>query len=251
MRWTFLPRTTNAAWSGRRSRVVLTPRRWCQVSRRFPRGDGGNKARFTKEVSRKTIARGMPGETGVTVVDLLAVLFIFRTRGFGRNGRPAFPAPSSEGHDSAHSPGDRSRRGEGGGLVRLRGCGKPEIRRAGPEGEKRAFLTLRKAKSGWIRLEYALLLDPTVRTRLIYPWGILIYPWGILVATSSRRNWGPESSSRSESRCAAAAFGMAESHPEDGPVCPGRGRHLWDHCRLDHQCRFPFACFGRAAHKCR
>jgi hypothetical protein len=33
------------------------------------------------EGDRKTIARGMPGESGVTVVDLLAVLFIFCTRG--------------------------------------------------------------------------------------------------------------------------------------------------------------------------
>src|ERR1700694_341083 len=31
----------------RRSRVVLTPRRWCQASRKFPRGDGGKKARLT------------------------------------------------------------------------------------------------------------------------------------------------------------------------------------------------------------
>jgi hypothetical protein len=41
----------------------------------------------TKESAKeavKTIARGMPGEPGVTVVDLLAVLFIFRTRGRGR-----------------------------------------------------------------------------------------------------------------------------------------------------------------------
>jgi hypothetical protein len=60
--------------------------------------DGGNKARLTEEITKetvKTIARGMPGETGVTVVDLLGVLFIFRTRGCGRFGRPAFPAPLS------------------------------------------------------------------------------------------------------------------------------------------------------------
>ncbi len=30
---------------GRRSRVVLTPRRWRQASRKYPRGDGGKKAR--------------------------------------------------------------------------------------------------------------------------------------------------------------------------------------------------------------
>jgi len=74
---------------GRRSRVVLTPRRWCQAPGKLTllRGDGGNKARFTGESTKetyKTIARGMPGEIGVTVVDLLAVLFIFCTRGCGR-----------------------------------------------------------------------------------------------------------------------------------------------------------------------
>ena len=46
------------------------------------------------EVSRKTIARGMPGETGVTVVTTLVCFVLFRTRGRGRIGRPAFPAPS-------------------------------------------------------------------------------------------------------------------------------------------------------------
>src|SRR5712664_3003878 len=49
--------------------------------------------RGEREVSRKTIARGMPGETGVTVVTML-VCFLFRTRGCGRIARPAFPAPS-------------------------------------------------------------------------------------------------------------------------------------------------------------
>ena len=45
------------------------------------------------EVSRKTIARGMPGRSGVTVVTMLVCLF-FYTRGCGRIARPAFPAPS-------------------------------------------------------------------------------------------------------------------------------------------------------------
>ena len=47
----------------------------------------------TKETV-KTIARGMPGETGVTVVTTLVCFVLFRTRGFGRIERPAFPAPS-------------------------------------------------------------------------------------------------------------------------------------------------------------
>src|SRR5258705_6270959 len=58
-------------------------------------GDGVNKPghRGEREVSRKTIARGMPGRSGVTVVTMLVCLF-FHTRGCGCIGRPAFPAPS-------------------------------------------------------------------------------------------------------------------------------------------------------------
>ncbi len=49
---------------GRRSRVVLTPRRWCQVGgRRFRQMTVANKPghRGEHEGNRKTIARGMPG----------------------------------------------------------------------------------------------------------------------------------------------------------------------------------------------
>src|SRR6476646_8613120 len=45
------------------------------------------------EGNRKTIARGMPGRSGVTVVTML-VCFFHCTRGCGRIERPAFPAPS-------------------------------------------------------------------------------------------------------------------------------------------------------------
>jgi hypothetical protein len=44
------------------------------------------------EGNRKTIARGMPGVSGVTVVTNARVYYT--TRGCGRYGRPAFPAPS-------------------------------------------------------------------------------------------------------------------------------------------------------------
>jgi hypothetical protein len=50
----------------------------------------------TKETV-KTIARGMPGDSGVTVVTTLVCFILFRTRGCGRIKRPAFPAPSFEG----------------------------------------------------------------------------------------------------------------------------------------------------------
>src|SRR6266446_2199401 len=46
------------------------------------------------EVSRKTIARGMPGLLRCTCGDYARVLYLFRTRGCGCIGRPAFPAPS-------------------------------------------------------------------------------------------------------------------------------------------------------------
>jgi hypothetical protein len=36
----------------------------------------------------------MPGESGVTVVTTLVCFVSFRTRGCGRNTRPAFPVPS-------------------------------------------------------------------------------------------------------------------------------------------------------------
>jgi hypothetical protein len=57
---------------GRRSRVVLTPRRWRQVGDNASHyaGDGDNKPghRGEHEVSRKTIARGMPDCIGEPVV---------------------------------------------------------------------------------------------------------------------------------------------------------------------------------------
>src|SRR5579872_6700773 len=62
---------TNGARGGRRSRVVLTPRRWRQVCGDNPASDGGKKARLTRKSTKetvKTIARGMPGVSGVTVV---------------------------------------------------------------------------------------------------------------------------------------------------------------------------------------
>ena len=58
----FSVRQTSAPESGRRSRVVLTPRRWRQVARNDPRGDGGNKARSPGRARRKPLkpfAQGM------------------------------------------------------------------------------------------------------------------------------------------------------------------------------------------------
>jgi len=96
MRWTQAALKTRACACGRRSRVVLTPRRRRQACGGNCAGDGDKQARSpgsTKETV-KTIARGMPGETGVTVVTCSCAFFIC-TRGCGRIQRPAFPAPSA------------------------------------------------------------------------------------------------------------------------------------------------------------
>jgi hypothetical protein len=45
MRWTQAALLTRAPACGRRSRVVLTPRRWRQVCGRYSAGDGGKQAR--------------------------------------------------------------------------------------------------------------------------------------------------------------------------------------------------------------
>jgi hypothetical protein len=47
-----------------RSRVVLAPRPWRQVARRFPRGDGGNKRRFTGESTKDTVKTIRAGKAG-------------------------------------------------------------------------------------------------------------------------------------------------------------------------------------------
>jgi hypothetical protein len=52
-----------------------------------------------RAISRKTIARGMPGVSGVTVVTCLRA-FLICTQGCGRIGRPAFPAPSVLGGET-------------------------------------------------------------------------------------------------------------------------------------------------------
>jgi hypothetical protein len=50
------------------------------------------------EISRKTIARGKPGCPGCTCSSNPCAFF--RTRGYGRSRRPAFPAPSSRKRDN-------------------------------------------------------------------------------------------------------------------------------------------------------
>jgi hypothetical protein len=87
---------------GRRSRVVLTPRRWCQVpGKQASWGRQWQESPVAGESTKETVkttARGMPGVSGVTVVTNARVYY-HTTRGCGRTRRPAFPAPSyREGH---------------------------------------------------------------------------------------------------------------------------------------------------------
>jgi len=95
----------------RRSRVVLASvagvkGRRAGVQIRTPetlKPDGDKNEFVTGESTKetvKTIARGMPGCSGVTVVTTLVCFYLFCTRGCGRIARPAFPAPSfSKGRD--------------------------------------------------------------------------------------------------------------------------------------------------------
>jgi hypothetical protein len=81
---------------GRRSRVVLMPRRWHQVDGGNSANDGGKQARSPGRARRKPL-KPLRGECraffGVTVVTML-VCFLLCTQGCGRAERPAFPAPS-------------------------------------------------------------------------------------------------------------------------------------------------------------
>jgi hypothetical protein len=92
---------TNGANSGRRSRVVLTPRRWRHVLKKLTllRGNGGKKARFTGESTKeavKTIAQGRPACSGEPVWRRRSCAFsLFAREAMGASGtrlslRPLF-----------------------------------------------------------------------------------------------------------------------------------------------------------------
>jgi hypothetical protein len=80
----------------RSSRVVLSPRRWGQVSRDDRRATVARKPETPgrSRSSRSTIAQGMPDRRR-TCYDLCAVFLLFAHEAFGCSLRPAFPAPSS------------------------------------------------------------------------------------------------------------------------------------------------------------
>ena len=107
---------------GRRSRVVLTPRRWRQVrggksalpglDTPYPLMTVANKPdhRGARSKPLKPLRAGTPGDSGVLVVTRVRSTTTKCTRGRGCNGHPAFPTPSMGGKYE-HGPG-ASRRGD-------------------------------------------------------------------------------------------------------------------------------------------
>jgi hypothetical protein len=82
---------------GRRSRVVLTSRRWRQVGGSHFADDGDKNARSPGRPRRKPLkpfAQGRPDEFGEPVVTTLVCSSCFACEAAGAVGRPAFPAPS-------------------------------------------------------------------------------------------------------------------------------------------------------------
>src|SRR5713226_4738341 len=91
---------------GRQNRVVLTPRRWRQVRGVASAQPGLDKTfplmtvakepghRGEHDISRKTIACGNAGRSGVLVVTRVRSTNTKGTRDRGCSGHPAFPTPS-------------------------------------------------------------------------------------------------------------------------------------------------------------
>ena len=104
---------TNAPDSGRRSRVVLTPRRWCQVGGSNFAGDGGKKARSPGRARRKPL-KPLRGEcrviSGVTVVTLLAWLVFLPCQAAGALGARHSLRPLFRGQGNFQQNSDASRR---------------------------------------------------------------------------------------------------------------------------------------------
>jgi hypothetical protein len=84
MRWTLMALLTRALSCGRRSRVVLTPRRWRQVLERHASWERwwqqSPVTRESTEETVKTIACGNAGCSGATVVTNACAYYTSRTR---------------------------------------------------------------------------------------------------------------------------------------------------------------------------
>jgi hypothetical protein len=100
MRWTRRRAGRSALARGRRSRVVLTPRRWRQVGDNASHctGDSGKKARTLGRARRKPLKPlRREGRTDPPTPVVTSVCFHFLHTDRGCSGHPAFPAPSLEG----------------------------------------------------------------------------------------------------------------------------------------------------------
>src|SRR5467141_3820966 len=105
--------------SVRRSRVVLTPRRWRQVcgvasaqpglDKTYPQATVANKPdrRGARRKPLKPLRAGTSGDSGVLVVTRVRSTNTKCTRGRGCQGHPAFPTPSLGGRFSNASGASR------------------------------------------------------------------------------------------------------------------------------------------------
>jgi hypothetical protein len=99
-------RQTSGAIGGRRSRVVLTPRRWRQVLKELTllRDDGDNKPGSPGRARRKPLkpfVQGVPDRFGVPVVTTLVCSFCFACEAAGASSaRHSLHPPISEGKTS-------------------------------------------------------------------------------------------------------------------------------------------------------
>jgi hypothetical protein len=92
---------------GRRSRVVLTPRRRRQVSREDARDDGDKKARSPGRARRKPLKPsrvGTPGESGGPVVTMLVCFLLSHAR-LRVQRAPGVPHALFGGQDVTQTPG--------------------------------------------------------------------------------------------------------------------------------------------------
>jgi hypothetical protein len=158
---------TNGAFRGRRSCVVLTPRRRRQVGERNFTDDGDKKARSpgrARNKPLKPLRAGMPGDPGATVVTNSCAFYLC-ARGCGCNGHPAFPTPSM-GEGFKHNSG-ASRRGKAEAYPKLerRHCERSEaIHRAAKE--EWIALSLRSSQrrsTARFRSRYSALLTSLIR----------------------------------------------------------------------------------------
>ena len=109
MRWTRAALKTRAPVCGRRSRVVLTPRRWRQVlEKQASQGRRWQESPVAGESAQetvKTIARGMLGDFRCDLTNACALSHYYCTRGYRAHRAPGIPcALGLEGKEISGKP---------------------------------------------------------------------------------------------------------------------------------------------------